>query len=90
MVIKIEKVSMVPAAKVLAVLHAVVGLVLAVIVTIVSMFRQEESAQMGAWSLLIFPVLNGGIGFLLGIFIVAVYNFIAQRFGGIEFEAKEG
>ena len=77
-----------PLAKMLFCIHAVVGLILGVIATIGSLTNAGDDGfwALGAWSLLVFPVVNSAIGFLTGIFIAWIYNLFAQLMGGIELE----
>lgn len=35
------------------------------------------------------PILYGAIGLVIGVFAVAIFNFIAKRFGGIAIDVAE-
>ena len=85
MIKRLNKISPIPLAKILCCMHTVVGIILGITVTITSLMTSEEGG-MGAWSLLVFPVLNAGLGFLAGIFIAGSYNVFSQWFGKIEFD----
>jgi len=89
--VKLQRIPLIPLAKILCALQAVIGIILGVIVTIGSLSGQEDDGlwSFGAWSLLIFPVVNAVIGFLTGLSIAWAYNLFAQWFGGIEFELEE-
>jgi len=80
-----------PSAKIFCALHAVVGVILGIVATIGSMTNQTDEGfwSLGPWSLLVFPVVNAGLGFLTGIFFAWAYNLFSQWFGGIEFELEE-
>ena len=88
--VKLQKISVMPVAKILCCLNALVGIILGVIVTIGSLTGQGDEGLwgLGAWSLLVFPVINAGMGFLTGIFLAWSYNLFSQWFGGIEFEIE--
>ena len=88
---KLQKISVFSLAKIFCGLHAVVGLVLGVIVTIGFTTGQLDDGfwSLGPWSLLVFPVVNSGLGFMTGAFLAWGYNFFAQWFGGIEFETEK-
>ncbi|MBI4310013.1 MAG: hypothetical protein HY591_06745 [Candidatus Omnitrophica bacterium] len=92
MPVKVLKIRALPLATMLSCLHAVIGFVLGLIVTIASMAgTQEEEGLMhlGAWSLLLFPILNGIVGFLSGLLIAICYNFFTPSCGGIEVEVEQ-
>jgi len=87
---KLQSIYLMPLAKIFCALHAVVGLVLGLIVTIGSAANPEAEGiwSLGAWSILVFPIVNALLGFLTGIFLAWSYNLFSQWFGGIEFEVK--
>jgi hypothetical protein len=88
--IKLKEISIMPVAKIFCAFHAVVGIVLGVIVTIGSLTGQEDEGfwSLGPWSLLVFPIVNAGLGFLTGAFLAGGYNLFSQWFGGVEFEIE--
>ena len=88
--VNLQKISVMSLAKVFAVLHALIGLILGVIVTIGSMSGSENDGfwGLGPWSLLVFPIVNAGLGFLTGILLAWSYNIFSQWFGGIEFKIE--
>ncbi len=89
--VKLKKISILSVAKILCCLNALVGFILGVVVTVGSMTGQEDEGLwgLGPWALLVFPIVNAGLGFLTGIFFIWVYNLFAQWFGGIEFELED-
>tara|TARA_Y100000310_G_C20658260_1_gene803204 strand:- start:1269 stop:1580 length:312 start_codon:yes stop_codon:yes gene_type:complete len=46
-------------------------------------------AQLGNSSIIVLPILNGIIYFLVGIIAAFLYNLIAKKIGGIELELDE-
>ena len=91
MSVKVQKIKAMPLAAMLSCLHAVIGFMIGLIVTIVSMtatHEEEGRMSLGAWSLLVFPLLNGIFGFLSGALIAVCYNFFTPYCGGIEVEVE--
>ena len=91
MPVKVLKIRAMPLATMLCCLHAIIGFILGLIVTIassVSSAPEEGLMSLGAWSLLVFPILNAVVGFLSGLFIAACYNFLTPFCGGIEVEVE--
>lgn len=88
---KLQSISILTLAKIFAALHAMIGLVLAVIITIGSVTTGQEDGvwSLGPWSLLVFPVVNSILGFVTGSIIAWGYNLFSQKFGGIEFEIEQ-
>ena len=88
---KLQKISLKPLAKLLCVFHAIVGLILGIIAAIGSAVTQQEDVffSLGAWSILAFPLVNAGIGYLTGIIIAWAYNVLAKKVGGVEYEIEE-
>ena len=89
--LKLRKISAFPLAKIFCCLHALLGFILGIVVTLGSLAGQEDEGiwSLGAWSLLIFPLVNSFLGFLTGLFLSWCYNLFAQWLGGIEFEFEE-
>ena len=88
---KLLRISVLPLAKVFCYLYALVGFILGVMVTIGSFTTQESEGlgSLGPWSLLVFPIVNAGLGFLTGAFLAWGYNLLSQWLGGIEFEIEK-
>jgi len=88
---RLQKISVLPLAKMMSVLNTMIGFVLGIIAAIGSMAGQEEDGfwALGVWSILVFPVVNAVLGFCTGLFLAGLYNLFSQWFGGIEFELEE-
>ncbi len=89
---KLKKISLKSLGIILSALHTLVGLMVGIIVTFGSLVNGETGMWgLGAWSILVLPIINGILGFLTGCLIAGFYNFIASRLGGIvlEFEKAE-
>lgn len=94
MQVKLKKISTKSFILIFSIINVTAGLILGTVVTIVSLAAPDEQGAgggIGAWAILIFPILNGLLGIATGAFFTGLYNFLAQRFGGInlEFEAIE-
>ncbi|WP_167879260.1 DUF3566 domain-containing protein [Methanococcoides vulcani] len=46
------------------------------------------NSDFGIGSIIIFPILYGIIGLILGIIMAAIYNFVAGITGGLEIEVE--
>ncbi|MBF0490839.1 MAG: hypothetical protein HQL15_09565 [Candidatus Omnitrophica bacterium] len=89
MLFKLSKISVMPLAKILCILHAVVGLILGLIVTLGSLLNQDSEGLwgLGAWAILVLPLVNAVLGFVTGFFLASAYNIISQWLDqGIELE----
>ena len=91
MQLKLKKISMKPFIIIFSAINIIAGLILGAIVTVVSLVTPDEQSTggFGAWAILIFPILNGLLGLTTGVFFTGVYNFFAQRLGGIEVEFED-
>jgi len=89
--VKLKKISAMPLAKIFCVLHAFVGLILGLIVTLGSLSGQADDGfwALGPWALLLFPIVNSALGFLTGLSLAWGYNWLSKWLGAIEFEIEE-
>lgn len=89
MKLKLMKISTRSFIIIFSMINVVAGFILGTVVTIVSLVTptaQQAPGDMGPWSILTFPILNGLLGLVTGSFFTVVYNFFAKKFGGIELE----
>ncbi len=88
MILKLKKISMASFVKIFATLNVLAGFILGTIVTLISLVVPDEQGPggVGAWAILLFPVFNGLLGLLTGMFLTGMYNFLVKFFGGIELE----
>lgn len=87
MQLKLKKISTKSFVVIFSVINVIAGVILGALVTIASLISpNEEGAALGAWAILIFPVLNGILGAVTGAFFTGLYNVLASRLGGIELE----
>ena len=82
-------------AKLAAALYACIGLIVGALLSLISLLRvgvDPTSAMplpgmfVGAASIIVVPLVYGGIGFVGTLISCAIYNWLARLFGGISFE----
>jgi len=79
------------AAKVVAVLYAIFGLIMGAFFSIAALFRPDAGgvgAMWGVAAVVIFPVLYGVLGFLVALLTTWLYNVVAGAAGGIELDLR--
>ena len=79
------------AAKVVAVLYAIFGLIVGAFFSIAALFRPDGGglgAMWGVAAVVIFPVLYGVLGFLVTLLTTWLYNVVAGAVGGIELDLR--
>ena len=86
--VKVKKISVLPFAKMFCALYTVIGLIIGIILSIVSLATDDEQLTMGLglWAILVFPFINMVMGIAIGSFIAWCYNLMSIVFGGIELE----
>jgi hypothetical protein len=92
MKIQIKNISIVQTSKVVAILYAVFGLIFVPIgccVITIGLSTQESQLTVAGITYLFFPLIYLIFGFLAMAFLFWIYNLIAGRLGGIEFEMEE-
>lgn len=90
---RIRRIGIWQMAKVMGVLYLLIGAVIAVVLAAIAAMGFSEVAGtrgfgtgMGARFLIGMPLLCSAIGFGVGAFVAAVYNFTARWTGGVEME----
>lgn len=84
---QILRVSPLQSAKVMAALYFVFSIPLALIMMLASMASPQPGP--GLFMLILMPVMYVVIGFLFTLLGAWVYNLVAARIGGFEFETAE-
>jgi hypothetical protein len=77
---------------VLGVLYGLLGLIAVPFFLLVAVFGSKAGAPAvfgGVFFAILFPVLYGAAGFILGIIAAAIYNLVAKWTGGLEFEVRD-
>lgn len=72
--------------KIVAAVYFAIGLVLIPIFVLADRASPEGGSMM--WVGLMMPLIYAGFGYILTAIALAVYNWMAGRIGGIEFELK--
>ena len=84
---QLARISVHQTAKVVAIVYALLGLLVAPLFILGSLFDPDET--MSLWLALVLPVLYGVFGYIFTAIGCALYNAIASRFGGIEFTLSQ-
>jgi len=93
---KLKKVGVMSAAKILGILYAVIGLIAGAFMTIFALTgvfgAGEPTGGMvffGAGAIIVMPILYGIMGFVGGIIGAWIYNMVAKSMGGLEIELEK-
>ena len=87
----LHRIGPLAAAKVVAVLYAIFGLIMGAFFSIAALFRPDGGglgAMWGVAAVVIFPVLYGVLGFLVTLLTTWLYNVVAGAVGGIELDLR--
>jgi hypothetical protein len=87
----LNRIGPLSAAKVVAVLYAIFGLIMGAFFSIAALFRPDAGgvgAMWGVAAVVIFPVLYGVLGFLVTLLTTWLYNVVAGAVGGIELDLR--
>lgn len=89
----VRRIEVMSLARVMGIIHAFIGLVAALpagcAISMMGTLGGEVPGLFGGVGLflvLLYPVLFGVMGFISGLLVAFVYNFVADRWGGIELE----
>ena len=87
---QISHVSVLQTSKIVAILYALFGLVMVPLGCVILALNTGDRASLVLGVLyLLGPVLYGVLGFILTAIGIWVYNLVAPRLGGIEFDLTE-
>jgi hypothetical protein len=91
---EIKRIDVMSYAKIYAVIFAAIGLIAGLTIAALGSFFAEMSGtssfgNFGALSIIVFPLLYGGIGFVAGLITAGIYNLLAGWVGGIKIELKD-
>ena len=87
----LNRIGPLSAAKVVAVLYAIFGLIMGAFFSIAALFRPDGGGMGAMWgvaAVVIFPVLYGVLGFLVTLLTTWLYNVVAGAVGGIELDLR--
>lgn len=87
---QISRISVLQTSKVVAILYAVLGFITVPFGCILLALRSEDTTNLIVGVIyLLGPIIYGVMGFIFAAIGIAVYNLVASRIGGIEFEIRE-
>lgn len=87
----IQRIEIFSLAKVLGVLHAMIGFLIGALMSVVSLLGSGGSEQMafGSLSIIILPLINLVLGFIGGALVAWCYNLLVSVLGGIKIHLSE-
>lgn len=85
---QIKRISVAQTSKVVAILYVAFSLIYSVIGIPMILFGNAQIKGMG-FMYLFMPILAGIFGFIFVAFACWIYNIVASKFGGVEFEIKD-
>lgn len=91
MIVSLKKISIKPMIILTTVIYATAGLMLGIVFALASVAAppDQEGANFGFWSIIVFPLINAIIGAFSSWIMCIVYNLLAGTIGGLEFEVEE-
>ena len=90
MKLKLKKIGLWSFVRIFSALQVVTGFFLGIGIAIASFLNPgDPSFGPGAWSILLFPVLNGLLGLAVAALLAVLYNLFAQWFGPMELEFEQ-
>ena len=87
----LNRIGPLSAAKVVAVLYAIFGLVMGAFLSVTALFRPDPGGVAPLWgvaAVVFFPVLYGVGGFLVTLLTAWLYNVVAGVVGGVELDVR--
>ena len=85
---QITSISILQTSKIATALYAIMGLIYSLIGIPMIIFGQEGMRVVGVIYLL-GPLWMAGLGFVFFVIFAALYNLLASKLGGVEFEVKD-
>jgi hypothetical protein len=85
---QISRISVAQTSKIVALMYVFLSLIYSVIGVPMIIFGGSQVKVMG-FMYLFMPILAGIFGFIFVAFACWVYNVVAGKFGGVEFEVKD-
>ncbi len=92
---RLRSLGVLSVAKITGITYFVLGILIAMILLIIGAFSlaiAPASQKIGTLGMIVFailaPFIYGVVGFVSGALSAVVYNFVAERVGGIEFDLE--
>jgi len=96
MPVELKRVGVVSVAKIYGIIMAIIGLFVGILIALfgtgaaaIAGMPGVVAISAGILSIILFPILYGIIGFLMGAIGAILYNFVADKVGGVELTFKE-
>ncbi|ARN57218.1 hypothetical protein [Sedimentisphaera salicampi] len=86
---QISRVSVFQSSKVVALLYFFFGLPPALAGLFIVLFANQTEQKIAVIPFLLMPIILSVMGFVFLSIMIAIYNFLASKVGGIEFETRE-
>ncbi|OIR21881.1 MAG: hypothetical protein BET99_05610 [Marine Group III euryarchaeote CG-Epi2] len=86
--VQVSRISIYQNAKFLAVIYMPIGLIYSLI-GIVFLLRGGDYFRLTGFIFLLSPIWISGLIFIIHVIMATIYNFIASKIGGVEFELTE-
>lgn len=92
-VLKIDVISL---GKILGAIYGIFGLIAGLFITLISLVGAAAlggnagtlGVIFGIGAIIFLPLFYGIMGFVVGALMAVIYNFVAQKFGGIKMDLK--
>jgi hypothetical protein len=87
----LKRIGPLSAAKVVAMLYAIFGLVMGAFLSVAALFRPDPGGVASLWgvaAVVFFPVLYGVSGFVVTLLTAWLYNVVAGVAGGVELDVR--
>jgi len=87
----LNRIGPLSAAKVVAVLYAIFGLIVGAVFSVAALFRADGGGIAPLWgvaAVVVFPVLYAVGGFIMTLITTWLYNVVAGAVGGIELDLR--
>jgi hypothetical protein len=98
--IVVRRIGVIPMAKIMAVIYSMIGLIVGTVFSLIAVTGEAFGSSvggsskaletlMGIGAIILFPILYGVMGFILGVLTGAIYNLASRIIGGIVFEGVQ-
>ena len=98
--IVVRRIGVISTAKIAAVIYSMIGLIVGTVFSLIAVTGEAFGSpiggsskfietMMGIGAIIVFPILYGVLGFILGLLSAAIYNLAARIMGGIAIEGVQ-
>jgi hypothetical protein len=86
----LHRIGPLSAAKAVAVLYAIFGLIVGAFISVAALFRTDGGGapMWGVAAVVFFPVLHGVGGFIVALITAWLYNVVGGAVGGVELDLR--